>query len=91
LALGGQWESSREYASAFTTAGQRKQNETGEQIKATTDPRLTINVMAKYTWIQDKYDAFVQLNVDNVLDDTDQYGFIWAPGLSWKLNMGITF
>ncbi len=91
VGLGGQWESEREYASAFTTAGQRKQNETGEQIKATTDPRLTINVMAKYTWIQDKYDAFVQLNVDNVLDDTDQYGFIWAPGLSWKFNMGITF
>lgn len=91
VGLGGQWESEREYASAFTTAGQRKQNETGSSIKAYTDPRLTINGMAKYTWSREKYDAFVQLNIDNMLDDTDQYGFFYAPGLSWKINMGITF
>ena len=92
LGLGGQWESEREYASAFTTAGQRKQNETGTSIKALTDTRLTINAMAKYSWnIREQYDAYVQLNVDNLLDDTDQYGFVYAPGVSWKVNMGITF
>ncbi|MEY3001439.1 MAG: hypothetical protein RL648_1653 [Verrucomicrobiota bacterium] len=91
VGFGGQWESEREYASAFTTAGQRKQNETGTSIKAFTDPRLTVNAMAKYSWSRERYDAFVQLNVDNVLDDTDQYGFFYAPGLSWKINMGLTF
>jgi hypothetical protein len=91
VGFGGQWESEREYASAFTTAGQRKQNETGSSIKAYTDPRLTVNAMAKYSWTREKYDAFVQLNIDNLLDDTDQYGFFYAPGLSWKINMGITF
>jgi outer membrane receptor protein involved in Fe transport len=92
LGFGGQWESEREYASAFTTSGQRKQNETGETIKAETDARLTLNAMAKYSWnLQDRYDAYIQLNVDNLLDDDDQYGFIYAPGLSWKLNLGITF
>jgi iron complex outermembrane receptor protein len=92
IGFGGQWESAREYASAFTTAGQRKQNETGTTIKAETDDRLTLNAMIKYSWLlQGRYDAFVQLNVDNFLDDTDQYGFVYAPGLSWKINMGITF
>ena len=92
LALGGQWESGREYASAFTTAGQRKQNETGTVIKAKTDSRLTLNAMAKYSWtIRERMDAYIQLNVDNALDDKDQYGLIYAPGRSWRLNMGVIF
>ncbi len=94
LGFGGQWESKREYASAFTTAGQRKQNqnEEGVAIKAFTDPRLTLNAMAKYSWrARDRYDAFLQLNVDNLLDDKKQYGFIYAPGISWRLNLGVSF
>lgn len=91
--FGGNWQSEREYASSFTTAGQRKQNETGTKIQAETDPRLTLNAMAKYTWeSQDEtMEAFIQLNVDNLLDDTDQYGFVYAPGLSWRLVGGVTF
>lgn len=92
LGFGGQWESEREYASAFTTAGQKKQNETGTSVKALTDPRLTLNAMAKYEWVvRDRYSAFLQVNVDNLLDDQDQYGLIYAPGLSWKINAGLTF
>lgn len=93
LGFGGQWESKREYFSALTTAGQKKLTDTGEKIQAFTDARLTINAMAKYSWMgrNDAYEAYVQLNVDNVLDDTDQYGFIYATGLSWKLNFGVTF
>lgn len=94
LGFGGQWESEREYASALTSAGQQKQNETGTTIKAFTDPRLTLNAMAKYSWTmgkEDEYEAFVQFNVDNFLDDTDQYGLIYAPGLSWRLQSGISF
>lgn len=92
VGFGGQWESEREYASALTTAGQKKLTDTGEKIQAFTDTRLTLNGMVKYSWtFRDRYDAFVQLNVDNMLDDTDQYGFVYAPGRSWRLNMGITF
>jgi outer membrane receptor protein involved in Fe transport len=92
LGLGGIWESRREYASAFTSAGQKKQNETGTAIKAFTDPRWTINGMVKYGWTGKRgYDAFVQLNVDNILDDTGQYGLIYAPGRTWRLNVGFTF
>ena len=92
FALGGAWESEREYASAFTTAGQKKQNETGTKIQAVTDPRLTLNGMVKYsTMLNDKNEMFAQLNVDNLLDDTDQYGLLYAPGLSWRLQFGIYF
>lgn len=92
IGLGGNWESKREYASAFTSAGQRKQNETDTTIKAYSDPRLTMNAMVKYTFkVFNEGDTFVQLNVDNFLDDRKQYGLIYAPGISWRLQMGISF
>jgi outer membrane receptor protein involved in Fe transport len=92
IGFGGQWVGKKEYSSAITSAGQKKLNRTATSIKAFTDPQLTLNAMLKYSWrVKDKYDAYLQLNVDNFLDDKDQYGFIWAPGRSWKLNAGITF
>lgn len=92
LGFGGAWESAREYASAFTTAGQRKQNETGTSIKALTDPRLSLSGMVKYTWeFESGLAAYVQLNVENLLDDTDQYGLLYAPGRSWRLQSGFKF
>ncbi len=91
IGLGGIWESKREYASAFTSAGQRKENETGTTIKAFTDPRLTINGMVKYSWTIRDHDAYLQLNVDNLLNDRSQYGLIRAPGMSWRMNFGFSF
>lgn len=91
--LGGSWESSREYASEFTSAGQKKENTTDTSINAKTDSRLTMNGMVKYSWETGENDTewYVQLNVDNFLDDTDQYGFIYAPGISWRFQSGISF
>ncbi len=92
IGLGGVWESKREYASAFTSAGQRKQNETGTTIKAFTDPRLTLNSMVKYSWsMGERMEAHVQLNVDNFLNDRSQYGLVRAPGRSWRMNFGASF
>ncbi|MEX0327008.1 MAG: TonB-dependent siderophore receptor [Puniceicoccaceae bacterium] len=96
IAIGGNWESGREYASAFTTAGQKKQVddrvEAGSSIKAKTSSRMTVNAMVRYDWMfRDKYDAFVQVNIDNLLNDKDQYGLLYAPGISWKINVGMTF
>ncbi len=92
LGLGGIWESGREYASAYTSAGQKKINDSGATIRAVTDERLTLNGMVRYGWTtRQGHDAYVQINVDNFLDDTKQYGFFYAPGISWKLNMGMTF
>ena len=90
--FGGQWESEREYASALTTSGQQKQNETDTVIRAVTDPRLTINLMTKYAFtVMEDLPVTVQLNVDNALDDTDQYGLVYAPGRSWRLTTSILF
>ena len=48
--------------------------------------------MIKYTYkIQDKHEAYIQLNVENIMDDTELYGLIYAPGRSWRLNVGVTF
>ncbi|MEZ5278806.1 MAG: TonB-dependent receptor plug domain-containing protein [Opitutaceae bacterium] len=92
LGLGGVWESEREYASSYTSSGQIKENQTGKKIQAFTDPRLTINAMVKYDWVMsEKYNTFVQLNVDNLLNDTDQYGLLYAPGLSARMTFGIGF
>ena len=94
IGLGLEWQSGREYASAFTSAGQRKQNqnEEGVSIKAVTDSRYTINGMVKYSWRAfHPSDPFMQLNVDNLLDDQDQYGFVYAPGISLKFNLGMSF
>lgn len=92
LGFGGLWEDGREYASAFTSAGQRKQNETDTSIKAVTPSRLTLNAMLRYAWTyKENYDAYVQLNIDNFLDDDSQYGLVYAPGMSWKINMGVKF
>lgn len=94
VGFGGQWESKREYASAFTSSGQRKQNESesGETIRAFTKERLTLNGMVKYEWMMGtRVDAFAQLNVDNFLNDRAQYGLVYAPGRSWRLSVGISF
>jgi outer membrane receptor for ferric coprogen and ferric-rhodotorulic acid len=92
IGLGATWESKREYASAFTTTRQLKLNDSGTKIQAWTDPRYTVNLMLKYSCsIGDKYDFNTQLNIDNLLDDDDQYGLIYAPGLSWRWQMGISF
>ena len=92
LGLGGTWESKREYASAFTSTGQIKENSTGIEIQAFTDPRLTINAMAKYNFeLGEGYDSYVQVNVDNLLDDSDQYGLLYAPGVNVRATFGIAF
>ncbi len=92
LGFGGFYESKRLFASQFTTAGQVKESPEGSGLQAFTDTRLTLNAMIKYerTLANDR-DLTVQLNVDNALDDDDRYGLIYAPGLSWRLGVGMGF
>lgn len=92
LGLGVIWESEREYASSYTSSGQIKENASGQKIQAFTDPRLILNAMVKYDWVMgDKYNTYVQLNVDNLLNDESQYGLLYAPGISGRLTFGIGF
>lgn len=92
LGLGAIWESEREYASAFTSSGQKKLTDSTTKIQAFTDPRLTINAMVKYEFeVGTEHPAFFQLNINNLGNDTNQYGLIYAPGLSWRCQFGMDF
>ncbi len=92
LGLGFNWEDKREFASEFTSAGQKKENPTENKIQAFTPERFQLNGMLRYEWLlRDRYNMAVQLNVDNILDDKDQYGLLYAPGRSWRFNLSTSF
>jgi outer membrane receptor protein involved in Fe transport len=89
--IGGQWESEREYFSGITVAGQKQTDGNGNIIRLTHDPRLSLDVMARYQFKLRDRDAHVQLNVTNVLDDKDLYGLIYAPGMNARLEFAYKF
>ncbi len=92
LGLGGQWESEREFISARTDgSGQLQVDANGNPIALYTEPRFSLDAMARYHFRLQEHDAHLQLNVSNVLDDTDQYGLGFAPGMSARLEFGIVF
>lgn len=91
LGFGGQWESEREYFSGITVAGQKQTDGKGKLISLKHDSRLNLDLMARYPFkIQDR-DAYLQLNVNNLLDDKDLYGLIYAPGANVRLEFGYAF
>ena len=91
MGLGGQWESEREYFSGITVAGQKQTNGKGELTILKHKARLSLDLMVRYPFKISDRDAFVQLNVNNLADDTDLYGLIYAPGRSVRLEFGYSF
>ncbi len=91
LGLGGQWESEREYFSGITVAGQKQTDGNGNLIVLKHKARLNLDLMARYEFELSERDAFVQLNINNLLDDKDLYGLIYAPGLSGRVEFGYRF
>lgn len=91
IGLGGQWESEREYFSGITVAGQKQTNGKGELTILKHKARLNLDLMVRYPFKIAEHPAFVQLNVNNLADDTDLYGLIYAPGRSIKLEFGYSF
>jgi len=90
--LGGQYESSREYFSGITDgAGQLVVDGEGKRVVLTTDERYNFDGMARYPFKFQNRDAHVQLNVYNLLGDKDPYGFIFATGTAWTLQLGMKF
>ncbi|MBK1877921.1 TonB-dependent siderophore receptor [Pelagicoccus mobilis] len=88
--MGFQWESQREYFSGITDgAGQLVTDSNGERVVLETDTRLNIDAMAKYEFTVGERNAHLQLNVYNVLDDQDAYGYLYAKPLSYRLQFGI--
>ncbi|MCH6258055.1 TonB-dependent receptor plug domain-containing protein [Puniceicoccaceae bacterium K14] len=93
LGLGAWWQDEREFESGITDgSGQIATDpDTGLPFNRVHDPRYEVNLMAKYSFKVSDRPAYVQLNLDNVLDDKDRYGWVYAPGISWKLQYGMEF
>ncbi len=92
VGFGGQWESEREFVSARTDgSGQLQVDADGNPIALYTDPRLNLDLMVSYNFTMMERPTRVQLNVNNVLDDKDQYGLGFAPGISARLEFGMEF
>jgi len=94
VGFGGQWEDNRLWFSGFSGGGSNVTliNGTRELLKLYTKERFTFNAMVEYnTRISNKYDFRVALNVDNLADDKDLYGLVYARGMSAKLNASIRF
>lgn len=92
IGLGGQYESEREFVSARTDgSGQLQVDANGNPIALYTDPRINIDMMVSYNFRWMERDSRIQLNVNNLLDDKDQYGLGFAPGISARLEFGMVF
>lgn len=92
LGLGGQWESKREFVSARTDgSGQLQVDQNGRPIALYTDPRLNVDAMARYEFKWNNRPTRVQLNINNLMNDKDQYGLGFAPGISARLEFGTVF
>jgi iron complex outermembrane receptor protein len=90
--FGGQWESKREFVSARTDgSGQLQVDENGDPLALYTDPRLNLDAMARYHFQWRERPVRVQININNVLNDRAQYGLGFAPGISARIEMGMTF
>ncbi|MBT3481547.1 MAG: TonB-dependent receptor plug domain-containing protein [Opitutales bacterium] len=90
--LGGNWESPREYFSGITDgSGQLVTDGEGQRVILTTKERFNFDGMVRYPFKFKDRDAHVQLNVYNMLGDKDPYGFIYATGTAWTMQMGMSF
>ncbi|HEU5080481.1 MAG TPA: TonB-dependent receptor [Opitutaceae bacterium] len=81
----------QEYESGFTHGGDAFKDDSGHPIILETESRWTVNLFARYEFDVSKHEAYVQLNVDNVLDDRHQYGLLYAPGRSFNFGFGAKF
>ncbi len=93
LGIGGNWRSSRVIFSGITHgAGQAQYNTAGKLLILTAPSQYLINGFAIYNWKDQRgYEQYVQLNVDNLLNDRNIYGLIYQSPLSAKISYGIKF
>jgi outer membrane receptor protein involved in Fe transport len=92
VGIGGTWHSQEEFFSGVTHGGQQvEQNAAGLPIVAYSDSELLLNLMGKYEWKRNGHNQYVQLNVDNALDDQKLYGLIYQSPLRAKISYGFGF
>lgn len=91
-AIGGTWESPREYQSGITHGGgQRITDKNGNVIVLKTPDRYNVDLMIKYAFTLRRHEASVQLNVYNLLDDRKLYGLMYSAPRSMRLTMAYHF
>jgi outer membrane receptor protein involved in Fe transport len=92
VGLGGDWASKRAYFSGVTHgSGQVQTDSNGKVIVLYMPSRLELNGFVRREWKSGRYNQSLQLNVDNLLNDTDLYGQIYAQGITARLTYQIGF
>jgi outer membrane receptor protein involved in Fe transport len=92
---GGQYMSERPYVTGFTIDGTAI-NTTDAQgkpqpLKLLTSVQYTFSGMVEYTRQFGKYETRFALNVNNILDDKKIYGYLYAPGRSYRFTVSTKF
>ena len=83
--VGGFYESGRVVYPAY---GQNALDANGNSITLVTPSRTTFNGMLRYGFKLRDHDSSVQLNVENLTNDTKRYGFLYATPRRWRLQFG---
>jgi iron complex outermembrane receptor protein len=87
--IGGTWHSKEEFFSGLTHGS--GQAEGGAAYIAYSPAEYLMTLEAKYEWNNWGHHQYVQLNVDNALDNQKLYGLIYQSPLQAKISYGIGF
>lgn len=92
VGLGGDWASKRAYFSGVTHGSNQVQTNTaGVPIVLYMPSQLKVNGFVRKTWTSREHNQSLQLNVENLLNDTKLYGLIYNPPITAKLTYEIAF
>ncbi|MDB6126616.1 MAG: fhuA 8 [Verrucomicrobia bacterium] len=93
IGLGGNWRSERVVFSGITHgAGQAQYNTAGQLLVLTAPSQYLINGFVNYEWkSREGLGQYVQVNADNVLNDTKLYGLIYQSPFTAKISYGLKF
>ena len=91
--LGGSYRSQRAVFSGITHGGgQAQYNGAGQLLVLYAPAEYLINGFLNYTWKSaGGREQYIQLNADNVLNNTKLYGLVYESPLSAKISYGIKF
>ncbi len=92
VGLGGDWAAKRAYFSGITHGSNQVQTDTaGVPIVLYMSSQLKVNAFARKTWKSHEHDQSLQVNIENLLNDTKLYGLIYNPPITAKLTYEIAF
>ena len=87
--IGGTWHAKEEFFSGITHGS--GQSEGGAAYINYSPPEFLLTLEAKYEWTANAHHQYVQVNVDNALDNQKLYGLIYQSPLQAKISYGIGF